>query len=251
MARTSSLNRLYFIALFFRSLLHIASAQSIQLKPCYSWDGRSSDNFPCNPEANVSACCGGGSKCKTNIYCENPSGLQVVGECTDRSWNDPACPWRLSGFTSRSPIDSLLMLSADANRFLMEDRIFSYKANTTTCSDGTLCPKAYPSTAENTTCCDAHQGKEEINYHNNERLPQDYNDLPCKSCRVDHDAMDCSPWFLRLLRKGWLYYTWLCIDHICVCNLQLIGCGSIFGHILLIAIAHTRGNAATTSLSKS
>ncbi|KAI4218937.1 MAG: hypothetical protein LQ349_008514, partial [Xanthoria aureola] len=65
-----------------------------------------------------------------------------------------------------------------AHQRLMEDRIFSYKANTTTCNDGTLCPKTYPSTAENTTCCTAHQGKEEINYHNTERIPLDYNDLP-------------------------------------------------------------------------
>ncbi|KAL8781427.1 MAG: hypothetical protein Q9213_006012 [Squamulea squamosa] len=46
------------------------------------------------------------------------------------------------------------------------------------CSDGTLCPKTFPSTAENTTCCAAHQGKEEINYHNNAEIPQEFNDLP-------------------------------------------------------------------------
>lgn len=181
MARIPSHDRLCFIALFFGSLLHVASAQSIQLKPCYGWDGSSSNNFPCNPEANVSACCGGGSMCMTNIYCKNPSGLLVVGACTDRSWNDPACPWRLSGFSLHSSMDSLLIMSADAHQRLMEDRIFSYKANTTTCNDGTLCPKTYPSTAENTTCCTAHQGKEEINYHNTERIPLDYNDLPCKA----------------------------------------------------------------------
>ena len=106
MARIPSHDRLCFIALFFGSLLHVASAQSIQLKPCYGWDGSSSNNFPCNPEANVSACCGGGSMCMTNIYCKNPSGLLVVGACTDRSWNDPACPWRLSGFSLHSSMDS-------------------------------------------------------------------------------------------------------------------------------------------------
>ncbi|KAL8773689.1 MAG: hypothetical protein Q9209_001455 [Squamulea sp. 1 TL-2023] len=46
------------------------------------------------------------------------------------------------------------------------------------CSDGTLCPKTFPSTAENTTCCAAHQGKEEINYHNNANIPEEFNDLP-------------------------------------------------------------------------
>ncbi|KAL8846413.1 MAG: hypothetical protein Q9221_008494 [Calogaya cf. arnoldii] len=66
----------------------------------------------------------------------------------------------------------------DSQQILKENRIFSYKANTTMCSDGTLCPKTYPSTAENTTCCDAHQGKEEVNYHNSGRIPTKYTDLP-------------------------------------------------------------------------
>ena len=179
MAEPSSFNGLYIIALSLGSLLHVASAQLFQLKPCYSWDGSSSNNIPCNPEANVSTCCGSGSKCMTNIYCENPSGFQVVGECTERSWDSPACPWRLSGCALYSSIDCLLTISADADRIMMEDRIFSYQANTTACSDGTLCPKTFPSTAENTTCCDAREGKQEINFHNLERIPQDYTALPC------------------------------------------------------------------------
>ncbi|KAL8651899.1 MAG: hypothetical protein Q9226_004498 [Calogaya cf. arnoldii] len=103
MAKTSYRDRLYLVALFFASLLHLASAQSIKLKACYKWD--------------------------------------------------------------------------DSQQKITENRIFSYQANTTICSDGSLCPKTYPSTAENTTCCDAHQGKEEINYHNSEKIPTDYEDL--------------------------------------------------------------------------
>ena len=192
MAKPSKFERLYNITLFFSSLLHVVSAQLFELRSCYSWDGSSSDNIPCNPEANVSACCGLGSKCMTNIYCENPSGFQVVGTCSERSWRSPACPWRLSGSSLNAAIDCLLTISADADRLLMEDRTFSYQANTTACSDGTLCPKTFPSTAENTTCCDTHEGKEEINFHNLGRIPQDYNDLPCEPCRLSSNAIDYS-----------------------------------------------------------
>lgn len=39
-----------FVLLVFVSLLRVASSQ---VKACYAWDGSSSGNFPCDPEADV------------------------------------------------------------------------------------------------------------------------------------------------------------------------------------------------------
>ncbi|KAL8718650.1 MAG: hypothetical protein Q9181_008174, partial [Wetmoreana brouardii] len=58
------------------------------------------------------------------------------------------------------------------------NRRFSYALNTTICGDATVCPKNFFSTSENKTCCDKHQGKTEIDYHNPARIPNDYTDLP-------------------------------------------------------------------------
>ncbi|KAM0797683.1 hypothetical protein BDR22DRAFT_433971 [Usnea florida] len=65
-----------------------------QLKPCYSHGGKPSSDIPCDPSANVSACCGGGSTCLTNFYCIGGpvDHEKLVGSCTDKTWHDPACP---------------------------------------------------------------------------------------------------------------------------------------------------------------
>lgn len=87
------------LLLLFGSLLHIANAQISGVKPCYAADGGASPDFPCNPEADVSACCGGGWRCRTNLFCEATDGVDVRGTCTDRNWansNNPACPFPLS-----------------------------------------------------------------------------------------------------------------------------------------------------------
>ncbi|KAI4241575.1 MAG: hypothetical protein LQ352_007420 [Teloschistes flavicans] len=55
---------------------------------------------------------------------------------------------------------------------------FDYKLNTTICPDATVCPQNFFSTADNTTCCDNHQGKTEINYHNDAVIPIAASDLP-------------------------------------------------------------------------
>ena len=44
---------------------------------------------------------------------------------------------------------------------------FSYANNVTICDDGTVCPNL-----KNETCCNKHQGRTEINYHNRARLPE-------------------------------------------------------------------------------
>ena len=66
------------------------------------YDGRPSPDFPCDPDANVSSCCGGGSKCVTNLYCTSPydQASLVIGTCTDRSWESVACPFKLGQLLS-------------------------------------------------------------------------------------------------------------------------------------------------------
>ena len=75
-------------------LLHIFLARYCfcQLKQCYHTGGGLSTDLPCDPSANVSACCGQGWTCVTNFYCSQRGG-KFVGTCTDQAWRDPACPF--------------------------------------------------------------------------------------------------------------------------------------------------------------
>ena len=79
---------------FLLPVLSIALFCSAQLKPCYS-GGTLVDQIPCDPSANVSACCAPGGTCVTNIHCHGQAvGDQFdrIGGCTDETGNDPACP---------------------------------------------------------------------------------------------------------------------------------------------------------------
>ena len=53
-----------------------------------------SGDVPCDPYAQVSACCGAGSICISNLHCHDPgiATFDVPGTCTDQSFADPACP---------------------------------------------------------------------------------------------------------------------------------------------------------------
>ncbi|KXX74638.1 hypothetical protein MMYC01_208524 [Madurella mycetomatis] len=55
---------------------------------------RAPTNFPCDPDAEDSACCGGevGMACLTNKLCRGPDGNTIRGSCTDRNWNSLDCP---------------------------------------------------------------------------------------------------------------------------------------------------------------
>ena len=82
-------------------LLHIFLARRCfcQLKQCYFIDGTLSADLPCDPSANVSACCGQSNTCATNFYCVGGTAVknrEEVGSCTDKTWHDPACPLPLS-----------------------------------------------------------------------------------------------------------------------------------------------------------
>ena len=78
-------------------LLHtfLAGGCFCQLKQCYWTNGELNRDLPCDPNANVSACCGLDWTCSTNLYCSYSDGSTRVGSCTDKSWRDPACPLAL------------------------------------------------------------------------------------------------------------------------------------------------------------
>ena len=86
------------LSLFLVPLLCLFIAQGCfcQLKQCYNPSGTAFPDFPCDPTANVSACCGQNYTCTTNFYCTSPTDHGVVGSCTDQTWQNPACPLSLS-----------------------------------------------------------------------------------------------------------------------------------------------------------
>lgn len=71
------------------SLLHVCLGQ---LPLCYFWNGEEGDEVPCDPDASVSACCGQGLICDTNLYCLMTNGTRLVPTCTDVTWQSINCP---------------------------------------------------------------------------------------------------------------------------------------------------------------
>ncbi|KAK4235537.1 hypothetical protein C8A03DRAFT_46341 [Achaetomium macrosporum] len=70
---------------------------------CYYPNGVESDvDFPCDPNAEQSPCCGGGFgyTCLTNKLCRGPDGNLIRGSCTARDWSAPECAHYCLGATS-------------------------------------------------------------------------------------------------------------------------------------------------------
>ena len=89
-------NAMIRILLFF---LLSAQRSFCQLKQCWNQNGGLRPDLPCDPSANVSACCGPGFICSTSFYCtctDKHKDSDVLGTCTDKTWSDPACPLLLS-----------------------------------------------------------------------------------------------------------------------------------------------------------
>ncbi|CAF9934328.1 MAG: hypothetical protein HETSPECPRED_009184 [Heterodermia speciosa] len=72
--------------------LGLVAAQSSSLT-CYNPDGTINDiDTPCDPEAEVTHCCGGDSLCLDNKLCwEQQYANLNQGSCTDRSWSSSEC----------------------------------------------------------------------------------------------------------------------------------------------------------------
>jgi hypothetical protein len=73
---------------------------------CFTPDGQlAADDFPCDPTATHSACCGGGmgTTCLTNKLCRGPNGNLIRGTCTDKDWKSPECAHYCMGKLTELP----------------------------------------------------------------------------------------------------------------------------------------------------
>lgn len=82
-----------FLALTTAPLAHGASQ-------CYYPSGSKSSDVPCDPDAEVSMCCGSRDACLSSGLCRiDGTGANVGisyarGTCTDQTWGSPICPQR-------------------------------------------------------------------------------------------------------------------------------------------------------------
>ncbi|KAG8671799.1 hypothetical protein FPOAC2_05157 [Fusarium poae] len=60
---------------------------------CYYPNGIEANDFPCDPDAKNSVCCGGGlgTVCLSNKLCIGADGNTLRGSCTDKNWASPEC----------------------------------------------------------------------------------------------------------------------------------------------------------------
>lgn len=106
------------IVICFSQLRQFCHAK-LNIKDCFHMTSApASLNFPCDPNAEVSTgvhltlnwfvkvnifqvstCCGTGSTCVSSLYCIAHDGVKRIGSCTDRLFNDNACPFPLIGLT--------------------------------------------------------------------------------------------------------------------------------------------------------
>lgn len=97
-----------------------------------------------------------------------------MGTCTDQSWANEACPWLLSlSLVSQSSFSLLISRHVlDKSTAALNFDHFKYSLNTTSCLDNTICPGP-----QNQSCCDAKNGKKEIDFGNNAIIPTQMKDL--------------------------------------------------------------------------
>ncbi|KAK3898023.1 hypothetical protein C8A05DRAFT_19320 [Staphylotrichum tortipilum] len=76
-------------------LLAVAISSCWAQNQCFYPNGaRATNDFPCDPEAADSSCCGGGmgTVCLSNKLCSGPDGNIIRGSCTNKDWNSSGCP---------------------------------------------------------------------------------------------------------------------------------------------------------------
>ncbi|KAL2192630.1 hypothetical protein P885DRAFT_72830 [Corynascus similis CBS 632.67] len=76
------------------SLLLLSNLASA-LSRCYYPNSKEAvGDFPCDPDAENSPCCGGGpgAMCLSNRSCKGPGQNMVRGSCTDQTWGSLDCP---------------------------------------------------------------------------------------------------------------------------------------------------------------
>ncbi|KAF3064354.1 hypothetical protein GL218_01035 [Daldinia childiae] len=124
-------------------LFHFAYTVFAAVDHCYYPNQQEAeDNSPCNPDADSSACCGGGigNICLSNGLCQGSNGAVIRGSCSDKNWDSKNCAKYCLG-ASRGGTD--LISCANVTR-----------DDTSYCCNG----------AEN--CCDSGDGRFSVGPHN-------------------------------------------------------------------------------------
>ncbi|KAH7121730.1 hypothetical protein B0J13DRAFT_512381 [Dactylonectria estremocensis] len=82
------MTRLVSVFLFLCSL-----STTLAASQCYYPNGDKASDFPCDPDADESVCCGGGlgSVCMSNKLCLGSNGNTVRGSCTEKDWASSEC----------------------------------------------------------------------------------------------------------------------------------------------------------------
>ncbi|KAK0670761.1 hypothetical protein QBC41DRAFT_363816 [Cercophora samala] len=85
-----------------RQIIHLALFILFCIDGCtavnrcyYHGGGESLNDAPCDPDAEVSVCCGrssSGGGCLSNRLCMGVDGRMSRGSCTDKNWSSPECP---------------------------------------------------------------------------------------------------------------------------------------------------------------
>ncbi|KAL6856717.1 hypothetical protein J3F83DRAFT_751584 [Trichoderma novae-zelandiae] len=112
----ATMKTLVFISTFVQLLVPCSAA----IKQCYYPNGSPSSDFPCDPNAKESACCGGGlgASCLNNRLCQSNDGNIIRGSCSDKDWSSPECaPFCLSADTGGTDLISCSNVTNADNSF--------------------------------------------------------------------------------------------------------------------------------------
>lgn len=80
------------------TLFHTPTTTAQTQAQCFYPDGAPSSDVPCDPDAEVSMCCGSASLCLLSGLCRDRStgpddGISYArGTCTDQGWASAVCP---------------------------------------------------------------------------------------------------------------------------------------------------------------
>ncbi|KAI1799654.1 hypothetical protein F4811DRAFT_568002 [Daldinia bambusicola] len=76
------------------TIFHFFCTTFAVISQCYYPNQEEAEgDSPCNPNADSSACCGGGigTVCLSNGLCQGPNGAVIRGSCSDKYWNSGNC----------------------------------------------------------------------------------------------------------------------------------------------------------------
>ncbi|AEO66599.1 uncharacterized protein THITE_118802 [Thermothielavioides terrestris NRRL 8126] len=134
------------------SLLLLAVDLTAGLNRCYYPNtNEATGDFPCDPDAAVSMCCGEGSMCLSNKSCKGPKQNMIRGSCTDQTWESLDCPLYcyLGESVGSSDVNFPSMLPIHAN-LARNGKVANIGPDLISCSNVTKNPTDF--------CCDNDAG---------------------------------------------------------------------------------------------